>query len=94
MTSTAIATPDEPHGPNSRDPKGRKSRSRKRANGEGTIYQRRDGRYEGAAFVPTTAGTVKRIRLYGRTREDVRRQLLPAESSGPRRANASTRCTC
>jgi integrase len=66
MTSTA--PPDEPQGPKSR-------RARKRANGEGTIYHRKDGRYEGAAFVPTTAGTVKRLRVYGRTREDVRRQL-------------------
>jgi integrase len=81
MISTTIAAPDEPQGPdephgsNSRDPKGRKSRSRKRANGEGTIYQRKDGRYEGAAFVPTTAGTVKRVRVYGHTREEARRQL-------------------
>jgi integrase len=35
----------------------------------------KDGRYEGAAFVPTTAGTFKRVRVYGRTHEDVRRQL-------------------
>jgi hypothetical protein len=42
---------------------------------EGTIYQRKDGSYEGAAFVPATAGTVRRVRVCGRTREDVRRQL-------------------
>ena len=81
MTRTAITTPGEPHGPN---PPGRArssphtSRGRKRANGEGTIYQRKDGRYEGAAFVPTTAGTVKRVHVYGRTRDDVRRQLTIA----------------
>jgi integrase len=73
MTGIAIATPDEPRGPKVR--KTREPRRRKRANGEGTIYQRKDGRYEGAAFVPTTAGTFKRVRLYGHTREDVRRQL-------------------
>ena len=78
MTRTAITTPDEPQSPK---PRGRTRssprtpRGRKRANGEGTIYQRKDGRYEGAAFVPTTAGTVKRVRVYGRTRDDVRRQL-------------------
>jgi hypothetical protein len=33
-------------------------RGRKRANGEGTIYQRKDGRWEGAAFVLTTAGLI------------------------------------
>jgi hypothetical protein len=75
MTSTATATPDEPQDRNNPALKGRKCRSRKRANGEGTIYQRKDGRYEGAAFVPTTAGTTKRVRVYGSTREDVRRQL-------------------
>jgi hypothetical protein len=75
MTSTAAATPDEPQDRNNPALKGRKCRSRKRANGEGTIYQRKDGRYEGAAFVPTTAGTTKRVRVYGRTRKDVRRQL-------------------
>lgn len=70
MTKTAVATPDEPE-----ERKTRKSRGRKRANGEGTIYQRKDGRYEGAAFVPTTAGTEKRVRIYGRTREEVRKKL-------------------
>ena len=35
-------------------------RGQKRANGEGTIYQRKDGRWEGAAFVLTTAGTYRR----------------------------------
>jgi integrase len=78
MSGIPIATPDEPQGPTGRGPNGRKTREprrRKRANGEGTIYQRKDGRYEGAAFAPTTAGTFKRVRLYGRTREDVRRKL-------------------
>ena len=73
MARTVITTPDEP--PGSKGHKARGSRGRKRANGEGTIYQRKDGRFEGAAFVRTTAGTVKRVRVYGRTREDVRRQL-------------------
>jgi len=59
MTSTAAAAPDEPQDRNNPAPKWRKSRSRKRANGEGTIYQRKDGRYEGAAFVPTTTGTTR-----------------------------------
>ena len=50
-------------------------RGRKRANGEGTIYQRKDGRWEGAAFVLTTAGTHRRVRLYAVTREAARRKL-------------------
>ena len=50
-------------------------RGRKRANGEGTIYQRKDGRWEGAAFVLTTAGTHRRVRIYAATREGARRKL-------------------
>lgn len=72
MTTTAIANPEEPE-PEGRKPRG--GRGRKRANGEGTIYQRKDGRYEGAAYVPTTAGTVKRVRVYGRTHDEVRRKM-------------------
>lgn len=70
MTKTAIATsPDEPE--NRASPTGR----RRRANGEGMIYKRKDGRYEGAAYVLTTAGTQKRVRVYGKTREETRRKL-------------------
>jgi integrase len=47
----------------------------KRANGEGTIYQRKDGRWEGAAFVLTTVGTYRRVRTYAATREDARKKL-------------------
>lgn len=46
------------------------SARRKRANGEGTIYPRKDGRFEGAAYVLMTDGTVRRQRVYGRTRRD------------------------
>ncbi|GAA2614404.1 tyrosine-type recombinase/integrase [Actinomadura fulvescens] len=73
MAVVALAFPEEPEDP--KDAKPRRSRSRKRANGEGTIYQRKDGRYEGAAFVPTTAGTLKRVRVYGRTHAEVRTKL-------------------
>lgn len=40
----------------------------RRANGEGTIYQRTDGRWEGAAYVLTATGGRSRKRVYGRTR--------------------------
>jgi integrase len=50
--------------------KPRTSRARKRANGEGTIVQRKDGRYEAKVFMPTTAGTIKRVSVYGKTREE------------------------
>lgn len=48
---------------------------RKRANGEGSIWLRKDGRYGYAAYVPTTAGTYKRVQGYARSREDARRKL-------------------
>src|SRR5579875_2267512 len=48
MPKTPIAAPaDEPG-----DGKPRKRRTYKRANGEGTIYQRKDGRWEGAELAP------------------------------------------
>lgn len=70
MVTTAVADPaDEP----GRRPQQR--RAHKRVNGEGTIYQRKDGRWEGAAYVLTTAGTTKRVRAYGRSYDDARKQL-------------------
>jgi hypothetical protein len=39
--------------------------TRKRANGEGTIYKRADGRYEGAAVVPIVGGGRRRVRPPG-----------------------------
>lgn len=51
------------------------ARGKKRANGEGSIYQRKDGRYEGAAFVLTTAGSYKRVRVYGATYSETRKKL-------------------
>ena len=50
-------------------------RTSRRANGEGTIYQRKDGRWEGAAYVLTTTGRRARKRVYGRTREEVHAEL-------------------
>lgn len=48
----------------------------KRANGEGTIYKRADGRYEGAAYVLMPSGGRARRRVYGRTRAQVQDQLV------------------
>ncbi len=48
---------------------------RKRANGEGTIYRRADGRYEGAAVVPVRGGGRRRVRVYAATRQEVRDKL-------------------
>ena len=51
----------------------------KRTNGEGTIYRRKDGRYEAAVYVPTASGTRKRIRIYARTRAAVHEKLVAAQ---------------
>src|SRR5215469_2217911 len=51
-------------------------RGQKRANGEGTVYQRKDGRWEGAAFVLTTAGTYRRARVYAQTRDEARKKVM------------------
>jgi integrase len=56
----------------------------RRINGEGTIYRRRDGRYEGAAYFRTTSGSRKRLRVYGRTREEVHERLTEAKASAQR----------
>ncbi|KUN75819.1 tyrosine-type recombinase/integrase [Streptomyces griseoruber] len=46
-----------------------------RANGEGTIYQRKDGRWEAAGYVLAADGTRKRVRVYGTTRKEAADKL-------------------
>lgn len=46
-----------------------------RANGEGTIYQRKDSRWEAAGYVLATDGTRKRVRVYGTTRKEAAHKL-------------------
>jgi len=41
--------------------------ARRHLNGAGTIYRRKDGRWEGAVYLQTSAGTRRRIRVYGAT---------------------------
>lgn len=50
--------------------------ARKRTNGEGTIYRRKDGRWEAAVYATTTTGARKRLRIYGRTRDEIHRKLI------------------
>jgi integrase len=50
----------------------------RRANGEGTIYRRKDGRWEGAVYLRTAAGALKRVRFYGQSRELVHEKLVAA----------------
>jgi integrase len=50
------------------------------SNGAGTVYKRRDGRYEGAIYLPTVGGARKRFRCYGRSPEEVRAKLVAQQS--------------
>ena len=65
----ALNSPDE------RKPRNTRSSRRRRANGEGSIWQRKDGRYGYAAYVLTTAGTIERIQGYARSHDDARKLL-------------------
>jgi integrase len=60
-------------------------RSRKRSNGEGTISgPRKDGRFVGAFYAQTTAGTRKRVYVYGRTRAEVHERLIEEQTKANR----------
>ncbi|MFE7043285.1 tyrosine-type recombinase/integrase [Streptomyces atratus] len=50
-------------------------RKKARANGEGTIYQRKDGRWEAAGYVLAANCTRKRVRVYGTTRREAANKL-------------------
>ncbi|MFF4121033.1 tyrosine-type recombinase/integrase [Streptomyces sp. NPDC001714] len=50
-------------------------RKKTRANGDGTIYQRKDGRWEAAGYVLAPGNTRKRIRVYGTTRTEALAKL-------------------
>ncbi|MBA2558387.1 MAG: site-specific integrase [Propionibacteriales bacterium] len=46
----------------------------RRANGEGTLFRRKDGRWVAAVYMPTSTGGRHRRYVYGRTREEARRK--------------------
>jgi integrase len=50
--------------------------ARRQANGAGTIYRRKDGRWEGAAYLQTSAGARRRIRVYGGTHAAAHERLV------------------
>ncbi len=63
----------------------RPRRGRQRLNGEGTISgPRKDGRYVGAFYALTTAGTRKRVYVYGRTREEAHERLVEEQAKAAR----------
>jgi integrase len=58
--------------------------ARRSANGEGSIYKRQDGRWEAAISLDTVAGRRKRVRFYGRTRQEVHGKLTAAKAQAGR----------
>jgi integrase len=51
------------------------TRAGRRLNGEGSITRRADGRWMGRFYAWTTAGTRKRITVYGRTRKEATEKM-------------------
>ncbi|MGA5426644.1 tyrosine-type recombinase/integrase [Streptomyces koyangensis] len=52
--------------------------ARRNANGEGSIYKRKDGRWEGAAYLETISGNTKRLRVYGKSRKEAHEKQTTA----------------
>lgn len=61
----------------------------KRANGEGSVYQRKDGRWTGATYVLQPDGGRRRRQVYGTTRAEVSSQLADLKSKTDRGIPAS-----
>ncbi len=55
------------------------TRAGRRINGEGSLTQRADGRWMGRFYAWTTAGTRKRITVYGRTRQEATERMREAQ---------------
>lgn len=52
-----------------------RKRGKKRSNGQGSVYQRKDGIWVGAAYVLTTTGHRKRITVSAKTKTEADRKL-------------------
>ena len=78
MTRTAIANtdPDDNRDDGQRTPR----QQRRRANGEGTIGRRKDGRYEAKVFVRCSDGSYSRRSVYGKTRAECRAEMLKLQA--------------
>ncbi|MGW4366301.1 site-specific integrase [Nocardia takedensis] len=50
--------------------------SGRKLSGEGSVYKRKDGRWEGAAYLGTVGGKVRRQRVYGKTRTEAHTKLM------------------
>ena len=58
--------------------------ARRRANREGSIWQRQDGRWTGAVYVLTTSGTFRRAYVYGHSRDEVHARLVKMQDRSAR----------
>ncbi|MER6221550.1 site-specific integrase [Streptomyces sp900105755] len=56
-------------------PRGTSTARRVRANGDGTVYERKDGRWEAAGYVLAPGNTRKRVSVYGTSRKDALAKL-------------------
>lgn len=63
--------------------------ARRKANGEGTVYQRKDGRWVAAAYILGPGGTRRRVSVYAETRRDALAKL--AEKTTASRKGLPTR---
>ncbi|WP_181767103.1 tyrosine-type recombinase/integrase [Streptomyces albidus (ex Kaewkla and Franco 2022)] len=64
--------------------------AKKRANGEGTITKRKDGRYQAAAYVYRPDGTRVRKFVYGKSRDEVADKLTEIQEKTRLRIPAAT----
>lgn len=54
--------------------------ARRNANGEGSVFKRKDGRWESSIYLPTISGRTKRLRFYGKTRAEAYDKLIEAKT--------------
>ena len=59
-------------------PANKPATKRRRINGDGSVYRRKDGYWAGAFYARTTAGRRKRVVVYGKTLQEARDKLLKA----------------
>jgi integrase len=60
-------------------PANQPARKRRRINGDGSVYKRKDGYWVGAFYARTTSGARKRVVVYGKTLDDARDKLGKAQ---------------
>ena len=61
--------------------------SGRNANGEGTVFQRKDGRWVAAVYAPTPDGDLRKIIKYAKNRTDANRKLRDGRPHRAERAD-------